>query len=117
MESADDIRIVYITVPDAETGAGIARALVGESLAACVNVLPGVRSIYRWEGAVEEAGEALLIVKTVAGRLEALGRRVRDLHPYDLPEILAVAAAGGLEAYLDWIRGAVGPGGTPDGGD
>jgi periplasmic divalent cation tolerance protein len=117
MEPVDDVRIVFVTVPDTETGAWLARALVGESLAACVNVVPGVRSVYRWKGAVEDAGEALLVVKTVAGRLDALCGRIRELHPYDVPEVVAVAVVGGSEAYLDWVRGEVRPGRAPDGED
>jgi periplasmic divalent cation tolerance protein len=102
--SEGEVRVVLITAPDAETGAKIARALVDERLAACVNVLASVRSIYRWEGAVQEAAEVLLIAKTRADREDALARRVRALHPYELPEILALPAVGGSAAYLDWVR-------------
>ena len=83
------------TCPDADTAQRIADALVDERLAACVNLLPGVRSTYRWQGQVERAEEVLLLVKTTRERLP-------DLHPYELPELLAVEAAG-LPAYLDWI--------------
>jgi periplasmic divalent cation tolerance protein len=102
--SEAEVRVVLITAPDAETGAKIARTLVDERLAACVNVLSAVRSIYRWEGAVQEAAEVLLIAKTRADREDALARRVRALHPYELPEILALPAVGGSAAYLDWVR-------------
>ena len=104
-----DVHVVLITAPDAETGERIARSLVEEGLAACVNLVPGVRSIFRWEGRVEDETEVLLVTKTRADRLERLGDRVRDLHPYDLPEVLALAAAGGSEAYLDWVRGEAAP--------
>jgi periplasmic divalent cation tolerance protein len=97
------VEVAFVTAPDAETAAGIARALVEERLAACVNLVPGVRSIYRWEGRVEEASETLLIVKTRAERAHDLEARVRALHPYDLPEVLRVAAAGGSAAYLAWV--------------
>lgn len=81
----------------------MAESLVHERLAACVSVMPGVRSVYRWEGRVERADEALLLVKTGAGRVPALVERLQALHPYELPEILAVEAAGGLPAYLAWV--------------
>ncbi|WP_242112916.1 divalent-cation tolerance protein CutA [Luteimonas aquatica] len=108
-----DVRIVFCTCPDAGTAERIAQALVGERLAACVNLLPGVESVYRWQGALERSREVQLIAKTVEPRLEALIARVRALHPYELPEILAIAASGGLPDYLDWVRAETGhpPGG------
>lgn len=95
---------VLVTAPDAEVGAGIARQLVEARLAACVNVLPGVRSIYRWESAVREEAEAMLIIKTAASRCEELASRIQDLHPYDLPEILVLAVAGGSASFLEWVE-------------
>lgn len=99
---ASDVRVVLVTAPgaDAET---LARALVGERLAACVNVVAGIRSIYRWEGEVQADDEALLVIKTTEARLDALVARVNALHAYDLPEVLALPAAGGSPAYLDWV--------------
>ena len=93
-----------ITAPDARCAETLARALVDERLAACVNVVPGVRSFYRWEGAVQEDSELLLVAKTRQDLAEALAARVKELHPYELPEVLALNAAGGSPAYLDWIR-------------
>jgi periplasmic divalent cation tolerance protein len=93
----------YCTCPDLATAERLAEALVGERLAACVNVLPGLRSVYRWQGTVERADEVLLLIKTTRGRLDALVARVQALHPYELPELLAVEVAGGLPAYLDWV--------------
>ena len=93
----------YCTCPDLAGAERLAEALVGERLAACVNVLPGVRSVYRWQGTVERADEVLLLIKTTRERLDALAARVRALHPYELPELLAVEAAGGLPDYLDWV--------------
>ena len=93
----------YCTCPDPDSAGRLARALVEERLAACVNLLPGVRSVYRWQGTVEEAAEVLLLIKTTRDRLDALAARVRALHPYELPELLAVEAAGGLPGYLDWV--------------
>ena len=99
--------VVLLTGPTAEALQAIGGSLVEERLAACVNVLPGVKSIYRWEGAVEESDEALAIVKTTVARLPGLEARVGELHPYELPEILAVEPDGGSIAYLDWIRESV----------
>jgi periplasmic divalent cation tolerance protein len=96
------IRVVLITAP-ADAAEPLARTLVGERLAACVNVVPGVRSIYRWQGRVEADDEVLLVVKTRGERVEALSERVRELHPYDLPETLALPASGGSAAYLEWV--------------
>lgn len=98
-----DVRVVLVTAPDAAVAERIGRALVEERLAACVNLVPGVRSLYRWEGAVQDDPEVLLIVKTREDRLAELAERVRALHPYDLPEVLALAAAGGSAGYLDWV--------------
>jgi periplasmic divalent cation tolerance protein len=97
------LRVVLLTAPDAASAEGLARALVDERLAACVNVVPGVRSFYRWEGRVEDAAEWLLVVKTRADRTAALAARVRELHSYELPEVLELAVAGGSAAYLDWV--------------
>ena len=90
------------TCPDPESARHIADALVEERLAACVNVLPGVHSTYRWQGKVERADELLLLIKTTRVRLPALQERIKTLHPYELPEVLAVEA-GGLPAYLQWV--------------
>ncbi|MEO4083227.1 divalent-cation tolerance protein CutA [Acinetobacter pittii] len=78
-------------------------ALVAERLAACVNLLPGLRSVYRWQRKVEAAAEVLLLVKTSAEAYPALQERLRQLHPYELPELLAVEAASGLPEYLQWL--------------
>lgn len=101
--------IVYCTCPDADSAAGLARALVEDRLAACVTRIPGTRSCYRWQGRVEEATEELLMIKTVDSQLEALERRVRELHPYDVPELLTVPAGGSIP-YLEWVRAQTAPG-------
>jgi periplasmic divalent cation tolerance protein len=95
--------VCFCTCPDRDTAQGIADALVGERLAACVNVLPGLRSVYRWHGAIERADEVMLIIKTVRERLDQVTARVAALHPNELPEVIAVEIAGGLAAYLDWV--------------
>ena len=95
--------VCFCTCPDGDTAQRIADALVVERLAACVNVLPGLRSVYRWQGAIERADEVMLIIKTVRERLEQVSARVALLHPNELPEVIAVEIAGGLAAYLDWV--------------
>ena len=95
--------IAFSTTPDEETAAKIAETLVEERLAACVQVLPGAASYYRWEGKLEKSGENLLIIKTSRDRLDELMSRIESLHPYEVPEIVAVEVAGGAKKYLDWI--------------
>jgi periplasmic divalent cation tolerance protein len=97
------VLVCFCTCPDAASAERLAEALVVEQLAACVNVLPGLRSVYRWQGGVERADEVLLLIKTRRERLDALTARVQALHPYELPELVAVEVAGGLPAYLDWV--------------
>ena len=95
--------LVYLTAPDAETADRLANALVAERLAACVNVLGAIRSVYRWKGAVEQSGEVALLAKTVEASVDALTRRVKDLHPYECPCIVTLPICGGDPAFLDWI--------------
>jgi periplasmic divalent cation tolerance protein len=95
--------VAFTTCPDEGTARRIASALVDERLAACVNIVPDVTSVYRWEGALETAPECLLIVKTRRERLEALQRRLEELHPYDVPELVALSVEGGSSAYLKWV--------------
>ncbi|MFC3716615.1 divalent-cation tolerance protein CutA [Luteimonas soli] len=101
--------LAFCTCPDAATASRIADALVGERLAACVSVLPGVQSVYRWQGGIERADEVQLLAKTTATRMPALAERIVALHPYELPEVVAVEAAAGLPAYLEWISAQVAP--------
>jgi periplasmic divalent cation tolerance protein len=95
--------VVLVTAPTAEKAAELARILVEERLAACGNVVPGLRSIYRWEGEVHDEAEALLLLKTTRSRLERLRERILALHPYQVPEVLALPVEAGAEAYLAWI--------------
>ena len=95
--------VVLVTAPDAEQAAAIARTLVEEKLAACGNVVPAIRSIYRWGGEVRDDAEALLILKVPAKRLQELSDRVVALHPYEVPEVVALRIEGGNERYIDWI--------------
>lgn len=96
--------IVHCTCPDAGVASHIAIALVEARQAACVQQLPGLRSTYAWEGRVEHAEEVLLLIKTTDDRLDAVVDTVCALHPYELPELIAVEARGGLPAYLDWVH-------------
>jgi len=106
-----DSRVVLITAPDGDVALRLARALVGEGLAACVNLVGGVTSVYRWEGAVEEAREVLLVAKTLERRLAALERRLAELHPYDVPELVALVPGHVERKYAEWLEGACS---TPD---
>jgi periplasmic divalent cation tolerance protein len=99
-----DVTLVLTTVGDAAEAERIARALVDERLAACVTALGPARSVYRWEGAVASADEIPLLIKTTADRWPALRTRLRELHPYEVPEMLALPVADGWPAYLDWVR-------------
>ncbi|MBI2962220.1 MAG: divalent-cation tolerance protein CutA [Deltaproteobacteria bacterium] len=95
--------VVLVAAGSAESAEAIARALVGERLAACVNVVPGVRSIYRWQGEVVAEAEWLLVIKSRRSRFAALEARVRALHPYQVPEIIALDVVAGSTPYLDWL--------------
>jgi len=97
-------RIALITAPDAATARVLARAMVERSLAACVNIVPGVASIYRWQGALEEANEVLMLVKTVAGRVAELEALLVELHPYDVPECIVLEPAHVEAKYLRWLQ-------------
>jgi periplasmic divalent cation tolerance protein len=98
--------VVLITIPVAQAEA-FAHALVADGRAACVNQLPGVRSTYSWQGRIERADETLLLVKTTVAGYPALERRVRELHPYDVPEVLALPVAAGFGPYLEWLKRSV----------
>ena len=96
--------IVHCTCPDEANATAIAEALLTARLAACVQVVPGLTSLYRWQGEIQRDHEVLLLIKTEADRFDAVCGTIRSYHPYELPEILAVEAVAGLPAYLDWVR-------------
>jgi periplasmic divalent cation tolerance protein len=104
--AASDALVVFMTVPDAETGARIGRTLVEEQLAACVNVLPAIRSLYLWQGKLCDETEALCLIKTRRVLYDRLRERIAALHPYQVPEILGLAPDAGNEPYLRWIEQA-----------
>jgi periplasmic divalent cation tolerance protein len=97
-------QIVLTACPDTACAERIARALVEEGLAACVNILPPMRSIYRWKGKIEDASEQLLVIKAAVAHFPAIRDRLCALHPYELPEIIAVPIVDGLPAYLAWLN-------------
>ena len=96
--------MIVLTTLGAQTdAAAFARVLVDERLAACVNILPVMTSVYRWKGTIEEDREQQLMIKTTSDRVEALETRLHELHPYELPEFLVVAATDGSAGYLQWL--------------
>jgi periplasmic divalent cation tolerance protein len=99
----DNVLIVLTNCPDAEVADRIARTLVEQKLAACVNRMPAVDSVYRWQGAVERAVEVPLLIKSTRERLPEVQEAIRALHPYEVPEIVAIPVVAGLPAYLRWV--------------
>lgn len=99
-----EVLLVISNMPDRATAERIAGALVASHAAACVNVLAACSSIYRWEGKVEHATEVPLLIKTTAGAYPQLEAKLRTLHPYAVPEIIAIPISAGLPAYLDWVK-------------
>ena len=97
-------RVVLMTAPDREVAERIVRTLVEERLVACGNLVPGITSIYRWQGAIECDTEVLTILKTSADRVSALVARASELHPYEVPELLVLPVEGGYLPYLEWVR-------------
>lgn len=110
---ATQVLVVITTLPDEDSAAALTRALLEARVAACVNRLPACESQYWWQGAVETARELPLLIKTTRARYDALEAVIRQHHPYDVPEIVALPVAAGLPAYLDWVREQTA---GPDGG-
>jgi periplasmic divalent cation tolerance protein len=112
-DSSHELRTVLVltTWPADRDPVTLASPLVEERLAACVNAWPVMESVYRWEGAVQREPERQLVIKTTAARLDALYAKLRDLHPYEVPEFLVIEIAGGSTPYLDWVRSSVRPAG------
>lgn len=99
--------LVLVTAPNISEANVIAGALVAERLAACVNIIPAIESVYRWEGKISRDSETLLIIKTTDDRYEQLERRVKELHGYEAPEVIAVNIERGSEQYLSWLRDSI----------
>ena len=104
MTEAAEIVVVFCTVPDQATGRDIARKLIAQRQAACVNLLPGVESVYRWEGEMHFDAECLMMIKSTKDRYSALQAAIVALHPAELPEVIAVPLSNGLAEYLNWVR-------------
>ena len=103
--------VVLCTTPNEDVSAQLARGLVETGLAACVNIVPAIRSIYRWQGATQDDAESLMMIKTQAARFEALAAWIREHHPYSEPEVIALPISAGSPSYLAWLASLTG--GTP----
>lgn len=103
-KSRSNILIVFMTAPNRREATRIARSLVREKLVACANIVPEVTSIFHWEGRVQKSREVLLILKTTNRRYHALENTIRSMHSYEVPEIVAVPVARGLDQYIEWVR-------------
>jgi periplasmic divalent cation tolerance protein len=101
---SNEVHIAFCTCPDAAVAQSLATALVEAGLAACVNILPGILSVYRWEGNIQREAEVLLMIKTTADRLDELTASIRDLHPYEVPEVIAHPITAGHDSYIEWVR-------------
>jgi len=106
--NTSDVIVVFITAPNEEEAAGIAKSLVESKLAACVNIIKGIRSIYTWRENIEDDSEVLMIAKTQGTLFDALSEKTRELHSYDVPEIIALPILYGSEEYLRWVRESIG---------
>ena len=100
------VLLVFCTFPDADTAAAVTKTLVGEKLIACGTILSGARSIYEWEGKLEDASEVLVLFKTASPAYAKLEKRLLKLHPYDMPEIVAIEAGAASKAYAAWVAAA-----------
>lgn len=101
---ASDSHVVYVTVPNELEAKSLAKGAIEEKLAACVNIVPGITSVYLWEGKVCEDGELLLIIKTCSSKIEALHAFIREKHSYDTPEFITLPVMAGSAAYLHWMK-------------
>lgn len=106
---ADEILLAISTFPNVETARRIAETLVAEKLVACANITAPVESIYRWEGKIEQASETMVFFKTSSATFADLETRFRELHPYDVPELIALPITGGLPDYLRWVAASCAP--------
>ena len=109
LTAAQNARVVYVTVGKAEEAENIAKGVVEAKLCACVNMVPNVRSFYRWDGKVQDDVEHLLIIKTLERHLEALYQKIRELHSYEVPEFIALPIENGSSDYLNWLHESVSP--------
>lgn len=103
MKDRPPVSVLLVTAPSSDIAERIATTVVEERLAACGNIVAGVTSIYRWQGELQREGEVLIVFKTATARRDELAARIRELHPYDVPEILSFEAAAGLDSYVEWV--------------
>lgn len=106
-KSEVEILMVFVTVPGLKDGNRISKEILTSRLAACVTVIPGVRSMYWWEGRIARAKEAMLVVKTTRPQYRRLERKILELHSYEVPEIVAIPLVAGLTQYIEWVKGEV----------
>lgn len=104
MSESTDVLVAYCTFPSEEKAMQVCKTLVDERLVACINVLPQVRSVFRWEGKVEDEPEVLALLKTTSQAVDALSKRIAELHPYDCPEVIAAPIVAGHAPYLSWVH-------------
>jgi len=109
MQDSSEAIVVLITAANTAEATRLAEMLVASHLAACVQILPEMESVYRWQGKIERAGEILILVKTLHSKFEQLEREVRSIHSYETPEIIALPVVAGSPAYLDWLRQSLEP--------
>ena len=106
LRMSEDARLIFVSAPDAATAERLVTTVVEERLAACGNIVPGMVSLYRWNGVVQRETEVLVLLKTQAARVASLTARIAALHPYEVPEVLSVRVDAGLPAYLAWVAGS-----------
>ncbi|RPI71056.1 MAG: divalent-cation tolerance protein CutA [Geobacteraceae bacterium] len=99
-----EILMVFVTVPGLKDGSRISKGVLNSRLAACVTIIPGVRSMYWWEGKIARANEAMLVVKTTRNQYRRLERKIMELHPYEVPEIIAIPLVAGSPQYIEWVK-------------
>ena len=104
MSDRKSVSVILVTAPDGEFAEGLARKLLADRLAACVNIIPGLRSLYWWEGEVQDSEELLMLIKARREDVDAVVSRVKELHPYEVPEVIATDVVAGLDAYLTWVH-------------
>lgn len=105
MSASTDVVVVLVTAPDLDSATRVARGLLESRLVACANLVPGIRSLFWWEGSVEESDEVLMVLKSRRSAVERISGKVRALHPYEVPEVVALDVTSGLGAYLAWVKG------------
>ncbi len=99
-----EVVIVFVTVPDLREGSRISKAILTSRLAACVNVIPGIQSMYQWKGKIVQEKEAMLVLKTTRLRYQKLEQKIKQLNPYEVPEIIAIPLIYGLSQYIEWVK-------------